>query len=81
MIHNLRFKFIGYSVALLITFSSGNSCKDNPITDDKKPIISTHSSSIMVETDAELLVEVAEISLAEIKLSQLAQRNAQAVKF
>ena len=49
-----------------------------PTTDDKTPVISTHIGSIMGQTDAELLVEVAEISLAEIKLGQLAQRNAQA---
>ena len=77
MINYLRFKFIRHFTAVLLIFSVGNSCKDNPTTGDKNAVISTHIGSILGETDAELLVEVAEISLAEIKLGQLAQRNAQ----
>ena len=78
MINYLYFKFIRYCLSFLFMFSISNSCNNNPKIDDKKHTISTRIGSIIAETDAELLVEVAEISLAEVKFGQLAQRNGQA---
>lgn len=66
-------------MSILLLFSASNSCNNDSRTEEKKQVISTHIGSIIDQTDAELLVEVAEISLAEIKLGQLAQRNAQAI--
>ncbi len=78
MVNYLRFKLIRHGISFLLVFSVGNSCNDNPKIDRTKQKISTRIGSIATETDATLLVEVAEISLAEIKLGQLAQRNGQA---
>ena len=77
MINYLRFKFIRHCISILLVFSVGNSCNDTSNIDHTKNTISTRIGSITAQTDAELLVEVAEISLEEIKLGQLAQRNGQ----
>lgn len=77
MINYLRFKFIRHCLSFLLMFSISNSCNDTPKIGDAKQTISIQIGTTVPETDAELLVEVAEISLKEIKLGQLAQRNGQ----
>lgn len=78
MINYLHFRFIRHYVAVILLFLVSHSCNDTSKIADKKQLISTHLGSNIPESDAEQLVEVAEISLAEIKLGQLAQRNGQA---
>ena len=78
MVNYLRFKFIRHCISILLVFSVSNSCNDAPKIGDTKQMISTRIGPISTETDAELLVEVAEIHLDAIKLGELAQRNGQA---
>ncbi len=75
-----RIKSIGLQTAVVATFLfAASSCQNSPKQEDTKKVAEDHNeakfNTSSGEKDAQFLVNAAEISLEEIKLGELAQRN------